>query len=52
LPSAVFIRVHRSYIIRIDKIENIDQGNLQVKNKIIPVSNTYKPKLMDRIQTL
>ncbi len=52
LPSAVFMRVHRSYIIRIDKIENIDQGNLQVKNKIIPVSNTYKPKLMDRIQTL
>ncbi|UZR95422.1 LytR/AlgR family response regulator transcription factor [Chondrinema litorale] len=52
LPSTVFMRVHRSYIIRIDKIENIDQGNLQVKNKIIPVSNTYKPKLMDRIQTL
>ena len=52
LPSSVFMRVHRSYIIKIDKIENIDQGNLQVKDKIIPVSNTYKAKLMERIQTL
>ena len=52
LPITEFMRVHRSYIIRLDKIENIDQGNLQIRDKIIPISNTYKPKLMERIHTL
>jgi len=52
LPTSEFMRVHRSYIIRLEKIENIDQGNLQIRDKIIPISNTYKPKLMERIHTL
>ncbi len=52
LPTTEFMRVHRSYIIKLDKIENIDQGNLQIRDKIIPVSNTYKTKLMERIHTL
>jgi DNA-binding LytR/AlgR family response regulator len=52
LPVSEFMRVHRSYIIRLDKIENIDQGNLLIRDKIIPVSNTYKAKLMERIHTL
>lgn len=45
-----FIRVHRSYIVRFDKIKNIDQGNIQVGEKIIPISQTMKPKLMSRIK--
>lgn len=52
LPSEEFLRVHRSYIVRIDKIVNIDQGNLQVDNKIIPVSQSYRKKLLESITTL
>lgn len=52
LPNNEFMRVHRSYIIRLDKIENIDQGSLLIKDKIVPVSNTYKTKLMERLHTL
>lgn len=46
-----FMRIHRSYIVRIDKIDNIDQGNLQVGEKIIPISKSMRPKLMERIST-
>lgn len=46
-----FIRVHRSFIVRLDKIKNIDQGNLQTGEKIIPVSQSMRPKLMSRIST-
>ncbi|MEQ9305270.1 MAG: response regulator transcription factor, partial [Marinoscillum sp.] len=46
-----FMRVHRSFIIRIDKIKNIDQGNLQVGEKIIPISKSMRPKLMSKIST-
>lgn len=49
--SKDFLRVHRSFIIRLDKIKNIDSGNLQLEGKIIPVSQSMRPKLMSRIET-
>ncbi len=52
LPDRDFARVHRSFIVRIDKIKNIDTSNLQVGTKIIPISNSYRPLLMEKIQTL
>lgn len=52
LPSHDFARVHRSYLVRLDKIKNIDNGNLQIGNKIIPVSSSYRSNLMGKIRTL
>lgn len=52
LPPQDFIRVHRSFIVRLDKVENIDQTNLQITKKIIPISNSYRKPLMQRIKTL
>ncbi|MBD0258219.1 MAG: response regulator transcription factor [Cytophagales bacterium] len=52
LPTKDFVRVHRSFIVRIDKIKNIDTGNLQLGSKIIPISNSYRPGLFEKIQTL
>ena len=52
LPENDFVRVHRSYIVRIDRIKNIDQNNLQLGEKIIPISSSYRPKLLEKIKTL
>ncbi len=52
LPSYDFVRIHRSYIVRIDKIKNIDQNNLEITGKVLPVSNSYKQDLIKRIKTL
>ncbi|MBX2842874.1 MAG: LytTR family DNA-binding domain-containing protein [Flammeovirgaceae bacterium] len=52
LPESQFMRIHRSFIIRLDRIENIDISNLQIGRRIIPISNTYKGSLMERIKTL
>ncbi|MFH6982488.1 LytR/AlgR family response regulator transcription factor [Marinoscillum luteum] len=52
LPESEFVRVHRSFIVRIDKIKNIDQGNLQIEDKIIPVSASYRAHLLESIKTL
>jgi DNA-binding LytR/AlgR family response regulator len=52
LPDRDFARVHRSFIVRIDKIKNIDTSNLQVSTKIIPISNSYRPLLLEKIKTL
>lgn len=47
-----FLKVHRSYIVNLDRIIDIEDSNLQIKDKIIPVSRSNKELLMQRIQLL
>jgi two-component system, LytTR family, response regulator len=42
LDPVKFLRVHKSYIIAIDKIDYIENNAVKIKDKYIPVSNTYK----------
>lgn len=37
-----FMRIHRSYIVNLKKVEKIIENNVYVGNKIIPVSRTYR----------
>ncbi|MEM2144088.1 MAG: response regulator [Candidatus Jordarchaeaceae archaeon] len=54
LPSDQFMRVHRSYIIRLDKIAFIESSNIVMEGnkKIIPIGGNYKEDLMKRVKTL
>jgi DNA-binding LytR/AlgR family response regulator len=52
LPSEQFIRVHRSYIIRIDKINAIDETLIVIGKKLIPIGDSYKAELMNRLKFL
>ncbi len=49
LPEAKFIRVHRSYIVAIDKINAINNKTLEVGKKLIPVSDSFRKELMKRM---
>ncbi|NOR76700.1 MAG: response regulator [Draconibacterium sp.] len=42
LDSQKFIRVHKSYIIAIDKIDYFENNAIKIGSKLIPVSTTYK----------
>lgn len=42
LPANRFIRVHRSYIVALDKIASIERGRIFIEDKIIPVGDTYR----------
>ena len=52
LPADEFIRVHRSFIVRLDKISSIEQQNilLEEDKKMIPVGGAYKDELNSRIK--
>ena len=52
LDKKKFVRVHRSYIVNISKITNIDPHNLEINKKIIPISETYKDELLNKISVL
>lgn len=52
LPANIFLKVHRSYIININKIVDIDNTSLVISNKVIPISRVNRPILMNKIQSL
>ena len=47
-----FLKVHRSYVINLDKIKDIEDSSIQIEDKIIPVSRQHKPELMSRIDLI
>lgn len=49
LPNDNFLRIHRSFIVALDKIESI-QGNLiSIKNQEIPIGQTYASMVQKKI---
>lgn len=51
LPHYQFMRVHRSFIVNMDKINMIDRGRIVIGDVFIPVSESYKElvqKYVDR----
>ena len=49
LPPEQFIRVHKSYIIALSKINYIERNRIAIKDQLIPVSNSYKGSLLNII---
>ena len=49
LPYGKFIRVHRSYIINVDKISSINKNRILINKKQIPIGETYKKQFMTLI---
>jgi len=51
MGSEDFLRVHRSFIVRIDKIATIEYPNLTLESidKIIPIGGSYREELTKRI---
>ena len=46
LPSSEFIRVHRSFIVPIKKVESLRNKTLLLGDKKIPVGNSYESEVM------
>lgn len=42
LDPEKFMRVHKSYIVAIDKIDYIENNMIKIRDKLIPVSSSYK----------
>jgi len=52
LPDSLFLKVHRSYIINIQKIIDIEDNSVLIKKDVIPVSRSNRPELMKRLNLL
>ncbi|WP_320054525.1 LytTR family DNA-binding domain-containing protein [uncultured Acetobacteroides sp.] len=49
LPLDSFVRVHKSYIVAVDKIDAIEHGRVHIRGSAIPIGDMYREKLWQRL---
>lgn len=49
LPPDEFIRIHRSFIVRFNYITEIENNNIKLGKKLLPIGKLYKDDLMKRL---
>ena len=49
LDKTSFIRVHKSYIVSIGKIESIEGNELKIQSHRIPISRNYRDQVMEQV---
>lgn len=52
LPIQQFIRIHRSYVINLNNVEEVAEHHVMIAQKAIPLSAALKENLMQHIKTL
>lgn len=50
LPEDFFYRLHRSYMVNLDKIEVIEDGSVKIGEKWIPISRKLKEDFLKRLK--
>ncbi len=51
IPAHLVCRVHKSYMVAINKIESIERSRIKIADQIIPVSETYKEAFLQLINS-
>ncbi|WP_243347395.1 LytR/AlgR family response regulator transcription factor [Parabacteroides sp. FAFU027] len=50
LPSSRFQRIHKSFLIAINKIESIEHNRVKINNRLLPISQTYRSSFLKTIE--
>lgn len=50
LPASKFVQVHRSYLINIEKVSRIEQHEVWVQNRRLPIGQSFKKQLIERLR--
>lgn len=51
LPPSHFIRTHRSFIVNLSKIDSFEKSHINIGDKEVPISDSYKSDFMRTIDT-
>jgi len=49
IPSGVICRVHKSYMVALDKIESVERDRIKLKDVLLPISDTYRKTFFELI---
>jgi len=49
LPNDKFLRIHKSYVIALNKVKSIEGNRIQILNHIIPIGRNYSKEVKNKI---
>jgi len=49
IPPSIVCRVHKSYMVSLDKIDSVEKGRIRIKDRVIPISETYREQFFGLI---
>ncbi|HTA62279.1 MAG TPA: LytTR family DNA-binding domain-containing protein [Bacteroidia bacterium] len=49
IPANIICRVHKSYMVAIDKIESVERDRIKLKDILIPISDSYRKSFFELI---
>ncbi len=49
IPATILCRVHKSYMVAIDKIDSVERDRIFIQNEVIPISDTYRQQFFQLI---
>lgn len=49
IPENLVCRVHKSFMVSLDKINSIERDRIKIKDILIPISETYKKRFLELI---
>ncbi|RIV18720.1 DNA-binding response regulator [Fibrisoma montanum] len=49
LPVSRFVRVHKSYIVALNRIESIERNRIYIGKAVIPIGDTYRDEFFRRV---
>ena len=52
LPAAMFQRIHRSHIVNLAQVDEVDEGAVLIGQKSLPLSKSLKEEFLRRIKTI
>lgn len=49
IPSTILCRVHKSFMVALDKIDSVERDRIRIKDILIPISETYRKTFFELI---
>jgi DNA-binding LytR/AlgR family response regulator len=49
ISPKIICRVHKSYMVALNRIESVEKDMIKIKNQLIPISDTYKKMFFEQI---
>lgn len=49
IPSSLICRVHKSYMVALNRIDSVERSRIKIDQQIIPISDTYKELFFQKI---
>jgi two-component system LytT family response regulator len=50
LPAGTFLRIHKSYIVNLDRIEVIEKDRVKIGDLFLPIGESYRTAVLQRIR--